>query len=233
MNNPATAEVWQMAFRQGFGGMAQGDNKTEQKGTIAMFLMTHDGINSTCTCGEKVFHLWKPCCQLQTAEGVSTSHLDNSRDILINYKSSASKKAADLDTAKLHWNSMVSAVMAKYMYLNIQNFYLTKALEYFEYIKIPLTLFSAWILEQYNLTKHALNEYVNLEMRRAAWGLLQVGILANKCLRRKLVPFGYYESTNTPGLWCHKTRPITFTIVVNNFGIKYINKDYVNHYFKH
>ena len=40
-NNPATAEVRQTAFRKDFGGMAQGNNKTGQRGTNAMFIMTH------------------------------------------------------------------------------------------------------------------------------------------------------------------------------------------------
>jgi hypothetical protein len=44
MNDPATAEIWQMAFEKDFGRMAQGDNKTGQKGTNAMFVMTHDKI---------------------------------------------------------------------------------------------------------------------------------------------------------------------------------------------
>jgi hypothetical protein len=66
-------------------------------------------------------------------------------------------------------------------------------------------------------------------MRRAVWGLPQAGILANKCLQQKLAPFGYFESTNTLGLWYHKTRPITFTLVVDNFGVKYVNKDDVDH----
>ncbi len=44
MNDPATAEVWQTASGKNFGGMAQGDNKTGQKGTNAMFVMTHDEI---------------------------------------------------------------------------------------------------------------------------------------------------------------------------------------------
>jgi hypothetical protein len=87
-------------------------------------------------------------------------------------------------------------------------------------MKIPLTLFSEWIIEQYNLKLHALNGVEHMEMRRAVWGLPQAGILANKHLRQKLVPFGHYKSINTPGLWCHETRPITFTLVVNNFGIK-------------
>ena len=45
MNDPATAEVWQTAFGKDFGGMAQGDNKTSQKRTNAMFMMTHNKIH--------------------------------------------------------------------------------------------------------------------------------------------------------------------------------------------
>ena len=31
------------------------------------------------------------------------------------------------------------------------------------------------------------------------------------------------------GLWYHKTRPITFKLVVDDFGVKYVNKDDVGH----
>ena len=44
MNDPATAKVWQTAFGKDFGGMAQGDNKTGQKGTNAIFVMTQEDI---------------------------------------------------------------------------------------------------------------------------------------------------------------------------------------------
>jgi hypothetical protein len=44
MNNPATAEVWMMAFGKDFGGMSQGDNKTGQKGTNVMFVMLPSNI---------------------------------------------------------------------------------------------------------------------------------------------------------------------------------------------
>jgi hypothetical protein len=44
IHNPATAEFWQTAFEKDFGGMAQGDNKMDQKGTNAMFVMTHEEI---------------------------------------------------------------------------------------------------------------------------------------------------------------------------------------------
>ena len=53
MNDLATAEVWQTAFGKDFGGMAQGDNKTGQKRTDAMFVMTHDNITNALWAGKK------------------------------------------------------------------------------------------------------------------------------------------------------------------------------------
>jgi hypothetical protein len=79
------------------------------------------------------------------------------------------------------------------------------------------------------MEKHALNRYIHLEMRQAVWGLPQAGILANKRLRQKLSLFGYFESTNTPDLWYHKTRPSMFTLVVDDFGVKNMSKDDVDH----
>jgi hypothetical protein len=118
---------------------------------------------------------------------------------LINYEGNASVRTADIDTAKIHWNSVISTPNAKYMCLDIKTFYLTAALEYFEYMKIPLELFPEWTQEQYNIKELALEGWVYIEMIRAVWGLPQAGILANKRLHRKHAPFGYYESTNTPG----------------------------------
>ncbi len=61
------------------------------------------------------------------------------------------------------------------------------------------------------------------------WELPQAGILANKRLGRKLTPFGYYKCIETPGLWKHESRPLTFTLVVDDFGVKYESKDDVDH----
>jgi hypothetical protein len=71
-----------------------------------------------------------------------------------------------------------------------------------------------------------------LEIRHAVWGLPQAGSLANKFIRRRLAPHGYYECVNTPGLWRHATRPITFSLAVDNFGIKYVGKEHVDHLIK-
>ena len=115
------------------------------------------------------------------------------------------------------------------MCLDIKKIYLTAKLDYYKYIKMPLDLFPEWTQKQYDLKRLALHGFVHLEMRRAVWGLPQAGILANKRLRRKLAPFGYFEHVNTPGLWYHVSRPISFTLVVDDFGVKYIDKANVDH----
>jgi hypothetical protein len=46
MNDPATAKTWQTVFGKDFGGMALGDNKTGQKGTESIFVMTHNEIRA-------------------------------------------------------------------------------------------------------------------------------------------------------------------------------------------
>ena len=68
-----------------------------------------------------------------------------------------------------------------------------------------------------------------MELRRAVWGLPQAGILANKRLKQKLATFGYHECKDLPGLWYHKTRNIMFTLVVDHFGVKYVDKKDVDH----
>jgi hypothetical protein len=228
MHDPAMAEVWQTAFGKDFGGMAQGCNKTGQKGINAMFVMTHDEIRHALA-AKKFFTYTNPVVDYRPQKDDPHHIRIMAGRNLVNYDGDASVRTADLDTAKLHWNSVISTENARYMCLDIKNFYLTAALEYFEYMKIPLALFPAWTVEQYNLRTLALDGWIHIEMRRAVWGLPQAGILANKRLRHKLALFGYYESTNTPGLWRHKSWPLTFTLIVDNFGGKFVNKADVDH----
>jgi hypothetical protein len=59
MHDLAMAEVWQTAFGKDFGGMAQGDNKTGQKGTNSKFVMTWKEIDVAKAAGA----IWAyKCC---------------------------------------------------------------------------------------------------------------------------------------------------------------------------
>ncbi len=54
MNDPATAKVWQTAFGKELGGMAQGDNKTGQIGTNAIFVMNHNELGQILRAGKNI-----------------------------------------------------------------------------------------------------------------------------------------------------------------------------------
>ena len=61
------------------------------------------------------------------------------------------------------------------------------------------------------------------------YGLKQSGRIAHDELVKHLLPYGYKSSKRTLGLWKHDTKPISFILCVDDFGIKYIGKDNLLH----
>jgi hypothetical protein len=59
--------------------------------------------------------------------------------------------------------------------------------------------------------------------------LPQTGILANELLQRNLAKDGYRPTQHTHGLWTHNTRPISFSLVVDDFGVKYVGREHAEH----
>ncbi len=130
MNDPATMEIWETAFRKDFGGVAQGNNKMGQHGTNFIFVMTHAEIllipaNCTITYARVVVNF---CLQTLDPHRIRITAGGN----LINYLGELTTKTADLTTSKLMWNSVLSTKGAKFMCLDIKNFYLTAPLNCFE-----------------------------------------------------------------------------------------------------
>jgi Reverse transcriptase (RNA-dependent DNA polymerase) len=64
---------------------------------------------------------------------------------------------------------------------------------------------------------------------KGMYGLKQAGRLANEQLTEFLAEHGYEPCTITPGLWKHKTRAISFMLVVDEFGVKYEKEDDLFH----
>ncbi len=64
---------------------------------------------------------------------------------LLTYEGNISTRTADLSTSKLLWNSVLSTNGAKYMCLDIKKNYLTAALNYFKYMRMPMVVFPEWV----------------------------------------------------------------------------------------
>ena len=73
------------------------------------------------------------------------------------------------------------------------------------------------------------NGYVYCVIVRGMYGLLQAGIWANQLLKKRLKLHDYFEVPHTQGLFAHKTRPIWFTLTVDNFGVKCIGTEHTEH----
>ena len=61
------------------------------------------------------------------------------------------------------------------------------------------------------------------------YGLPQSGLLADEILEKRLNKRGYQQSKLVPGFWTHDSRPVQFTLVVENFGVKYLDEYHVIH----
>ena len=69
-----------------------------------------------------------------------------------------------------------------------------------------------------------------MEILQGMYGLPQAGCLANDLLTKRLAAHGYVPAPIMPGLWLHKSRPILFTLVVDDFEIKYVNQANLDHF---
>jgi len=73
------------------------------------------------------------------------------------------------------------------------------------------------------------NGKIYMEIRRGMYGLPQAGIIAQQLLTKRLANHGYRPCRHIPGLWKHDTRPVSFTLVVDDFGVKYVGKANADH----
>ena len=55
------------------------------------------------------------------------------------------------------------------------------------------------------------------------------GIIAQELLEKRLAEYGYHQNKIINGFWKHKTRPICFCLVVDDFAVKYVNQEDADH----
>jgi hypothetical protein len=154
----------------------------------------------------------------------------------LDYSGDVTTSTTDITTFKIIINSTLSTEDAAMMMMDVKNYYLSTPLPRFEYMRMLLSRFPEEIVQRYNLNALSIDGWVYIEIRKGMYGLKQAGLLANQLLQTHLASFGYYPACHTPGLCLHKTRPISFTLVVDDFAVKYVDKQHAEHlrtpYFK-
>jgi hypothetical protein len=148
----------------------------------------------------------------------------------INYPGEIATPTAEMLAAKILFNSFVSTKGAKFMTMDVSNFYLMTPLKRPEYLRVRLADLPEEIIREYKLLdKVTKNRSIYIKVVKGMYGLPQAGLLANELLEQRLNKHGYYQSKLVPGLWIHKSRPIQFTLVVDDFSVKYVDREHAEH----
>jgi hypothetical protein len=148
----------------------------------------------------------------------------------VHYPFDAGTPTTNLLTLKLLINSVISTLGARFFIMDIKNFYLCTPMTRYEYMQLKLSNMPEDVITHYHLLNIATPDgYVYCKICQGMYGLPQGRIIVQELLAKRLKEHGYTQSQTTPGLWTHEWCPITFSLVVEDFGVKYIGEEHAQH----
>jgi hypothetical protein len=230
ITNETTRATWTHSYGNEIGRLAQG-MPGQNTGTNTIFFIKknqvpHDrakdvtyGLITTLIRTEKIDEIDEPNRTRLVAGGDR-----------VHYPGDAGTPTADLLTVKLLLNSIISTPNAKFMTMDIKDFYLNTPMARYEYMRLRLADMPKDVTAHYKLDEIATPEgYIYCEIQKGKYGLPHAGIIAQLLLEERLEQDGYRQSKITPGLWTHDTRPISFSLVIDDFGVKYVGEENAQH----
>jgi hypothetical protein len=139
----------------------------------------------------------------------------------IDYQGDTVAETASLDNIKILCNAFISEAKSLFITIDLKDFYLKSTLLCKEYAWVNLPQIAPEIIVEFNLLAFATKVKVLVEISKGIYGLPQSGKLAKDQLTKNLRQHGFNECEHTPCLFVHPTRDIKFTLVVDDFGVKY------------
>jgi hypothetical protein len=223
ITNPKTKAIWTKSAANEFGRLAQGVGG-RISGTNTIQFIKHTDVPK-----DKVPTYARFVCDIKPHKTESHRTRITVGGNRIDYPGDTSAPTADITTFKLLINSTLSTPGAKMACADVKNFYLNTPMDKPEFMRFPIALIPDEIIQEYNLLTLLHNGYIYVQIDKGMYGLPQAGILANQLLARRIGKHGYFQCRHTPGLWLHTSRPIMFTLVVDDFAIQYTGKENANH----
>ncbi len=206
--------------------MGSTPNSQQVAGTNTFFLIDYQDIQS---------HKRKEICHTTVVCEVRPEKDDQDRTRItidgnrICYPGDVGTNTALLKLVKLLLNSVLSRKGAWFSTIDIKNFYLDTPMPDPEYVCIKLSDIPEEFIKEYNLPGRDRDGWIYFEICQGCYGLPQAGILANDLLRSRLVAEGFCKAASTPGLWCHKWRPLQFCLIMDYFGVEYVGIEHFNY----
>jgi hypothetical protein len=161
IKDDSTFTLWNKAAAYEFGRLAQcvGDRI---EGSNTIFFIPHQAVpkGKIITYGRFVVDIRPNKSEIHRVRLTVGGNL-------IQYPGDVSTLSADLTTSKCLWNSTTSTDGARYMCLDVKNFYLGTPMDTFKYMRIPAKLIPHEIIDQYNLIPLNLMDMSTLRFRKA------------------------------------------------------------------
>lgn len=99
-----------------------------------------------------------------------------------------------------------------------------------EYMQLKIDDVPAEIITKYKLRELVDdNNCLYIEVTKGMYGLPQADIPAQQQLKKRLNQHAYHQSSIIPDFWTHESRPISFPLVVHDFGVKCIGQEHTQH----
>ena len=145
----------------------------------------------------------------------------------VNYPGPTTARTAAMLLVKILIHSVVSD-KAQWLTIDIKDFYLNTPLPRPEYLRIPSKFLTSTIITDYKLSPYLHNNAILFEVNKGMYGLPQAGLLAQQRLLQHLSLHGYHQ-TDTSCLFRHESNGTVFSLVVDDFGVKYTDKKGADH----
>jgi hypothetical protein len=171
-----------------------------------------------------------PQCKEKLVDGEITSRVRLAAGgDKINYEGPTTAQVADMSAVKILINSVVSD-KAQWATADIKDFYLGTPLPRPEYVRVQLQLLPEELIELLQLREFIERGSVLFEVNKAMYGLPNAGLISQDRLIGHLDGHGYKQSALVPCLFRHESRSTAFSLVVDDFGIKYTKPEDLEHF---
>ena len=226
LRHPKFKEAWNISAANEFGRLAQGIKGRVKATDTIKFIRKSDIPYDRL---KDVTYI-KFVCQVRTEKSEPNRTRATFGGNLIHYPDDVGTPTADLLLIKIFLNSVISTDGARFAMADLSNFYLCTPMPRPEFGRVKLSDIPEEIIVEYKLREIATpDEWVYFRADKTHYGLPQAGSLSHDLLEKRLNQEGYFKSLVVPGLWKHKTRNIQFVLVVDDFGIKYVKRDDLDH----
>jgi len=145
-------KVWTGGMCNELGRLAQGWK--DKVGTNTIFFIERGQVPQ----GRKATYV-KAVCDIRPHKEETHRVRLTAGGNLVDYPGNVSTPTADITTIKTHWNSVISEPKARYMCMDVKDFYLNNDMSRSEFIRIPVEMIPTEFMDAYNLWPLVSNGY--------------------------------------------------------------------------